>query len=155
MDTKKIQKRIRKAYEDEGSKPFIVHLIRKFLPISDKTSEVHKKPEKTMVCCLTGIKLYSADDVPQLITEKSTELEEQLKAGKSEAPVSHNIAMTSPDSDKYLCKEALAQLNIFVQNELLNGNKNMNWVLRDEREKSAPKEIAGAPDKKEIFARVK
>lgn len=62
----------------------------------------------------------------------------QINGIESENPIKTNLkgkvlAVTSKDSDKYLCKDAFEQLLNFYQTEILRGNKHLNWLAMNER----------------------
>ena len=129
MTKEEIYKKISDTYNSDKGKNFITHLIINFIsPSVSKSEYVQETENKSIECCLTKLKLISKGEA-----HKTYPLKEDFDHT--------TLAITCKGSDKYLCKEALDQLKEFYSTELKNGNKHMNWVLKNNGDKKVDKPV--------------
>ena len=140
MTEKEIYSKIEGIYNSDKGKGFITHLLRNYFPANKAQFSWSTPKKKRMVCCITGTKLCSKDDLMAAHLDIGpTEFAEYMKkaldpeAGHVEHPMMKKIgkkvlAVESKDSDKLLCQQAWQQLYNFYASELLKGNKHMHWL---------------------------
>lgn len=158
MQTKdeEIYKKIEEIYNTEKGKPFIIHLVRSFLPINRSTFMLSNPKNKKMKCAVTGTPLVSKGDLFKFNVENVDEIfkniSDRLLGKTTENIVVDNFkgklfAIECENSDKVVCLQVVQQLYNFTCTELLKGNKNIEFVLKDEQRK----ELAKNSSKEESF----
>lgn len=146
---------------DEKSRGFVKHLINSFIPIDpwnriSNFSEEDKRDGKNR-CCVLGIKMAGIAEITEgiaafstlkmrldakAITENRTtrtkaEMKE-LKDAKMKMPVevrNSTQAFMSDTSSKLISNEALTGLKIFIEHCLLEGEKEINYIITRKRRK--------------------
>jgi hypothetical protein len=143
MTDKEIYSKIEEVYKTEGGKKFITHLLRNFFPVNKSQFSFFKPEKKRMVCCITGQKLCSKEDLFAAHMEVTPEeFGEYMKSvfDPEKKPVEHPVrkklgnkilAVECEGSDKLLCQASFDQLYNFYATELLHGNKHMSWLGKD------------------------
>lgn len=167
MTDEEIVAKINALYKDEKSKKFMSHLIRSFFPQGKTEFLWDDDPRfKKMECCITGTPLmsksgalskYMAPDKKDIIIR---DMKQQFLGCEGEKKVDMIqevfegavLAVVSPESNVCLCKQAYGMLHIWITNQLLGGNKHINWLLKDMRAKEFCKQ-RGMPEKEEKFVR--
>lgn len=149
MTEEQIYKKISDTYNSEKGKGFIIHLIRSFFPVH-KSTYVLESTDKAMKCCITEQGLISKGEVIRLqldggVDEFIKHIKDTVRAEtegkeKPEHPLKEKLdgrvlAIGCEGSDKYLCQDSLEQLSNFITNELLRGNKHIDWLIRQEQGK--------------------
>lgn len=158
MQTKdeEIYKKIEEIYNTEKGKPFIIHLVRSFLPINRSTFMLSNPKNKKMKCAVTGTPLVSKGDLFKFNVENVDEIfkniSDRLLGKTTENIVVDNFkgklfAIECQNSDKVVCLQVVQQLYNFTCTELLKGNKNIEYILKDEQKK----ELAKNSSKQESF----
>jgi hypothetical protein len=158
MQTKdeEIYKKIEEIYNTEKGKPFIIHLVRSFLPINRSTFMLSNSKNKKMKCAVMGTPLVSKDELIKFNIENRDEIfknmSDRLLGKSTENIVVDNFkgklfAIECEKSDKVVCLQVVQQLYNFTCTELLKGNKNIEFVLKDEQRK----ELAKYSSKEESF----
>lgn len=158
MQTKdeEIYKKIEEIYNTEKGKPFIIHLVRSFLPINRSTFMLSNPKNKKMKCAVTGTPLVSKGDLFKFNVENVDEIfkniSDRLLGKTTENIVVDNFkgklfAIECQNSDKVVCLQVVQQLYNFTCTELLKGNKNIEYILKDEQRK----ELAKNSSKEESF----
>ena len=175
-----IYKKIKEIYSSEKGKGFITHLLRSFLPVY-KSTFVMFPPEKDgkeveMKCCITGNPLISKMEVAGMVMseehreEMSKNFMKTIRAGLDDKPTyvesplrkqlkGKVFAIGCEKSDKFLCQESLDGLLSFFTNEMLCGNKDMEWLGKNMRAKESistfkEKGIINRDDEKVIMKNV-
>lgn len=158
MQTKdeEIYKKIEEIYNTEKGKSFIIHLVRSFLPINRSTFMLSNSKNKKMKCAVMGTPLVSKDELIKFNIENRDEIfknmSDRLLGKTTENVVVDNFkgklfAIECENSDKVVCLQVVQQLYNFTCTELLKGNKNIEFVLKDEQRK----ELAKHSSKEESF----
>jgi|JI10StandDraft_1071094.scaffolds.fasta_scaffold42162_4 hypothetical protein len=158
MQTKdeEIYKKIEEIYNTEKGKPFIIHLVRSFLPINRSTFMLSNSKNKKMKCAVMGTPLVSKDELFKFNVENVDEIfkniSDRLLGKTTQNIVVDNFkgklfAIECEKSDKVVCLQVVQQLYNFTCTELLKGNKNIEFVLKDEQRK----ELAKYSSKEESF----
>ncbi len=158
MQTKdeEIYKKIEEIYNTEKGKPFIIHLVRSFLPINRSTFMLSNPKNKKMKCAVMGTPLVSKGDLFKFNVENVDEIfkniSDRLLGKTTQNIVVDNFkgklfAIECQNSDKVVCLQVVQQLYNFTCSELLKGNKNIEFVLKDEQRK----EVAKYSSKQESF----
>lgn len=158
MQTKdeEIYKKIEEIYNTEKGKPFIIHLVRSFLPINRSTFMLSNPKNKKMKCAVMGTPLVSKGDLFKFNVENVDEIfkniSDRLLGKTTQNIVVDNFkgklfAIECQNSDKVVCLQVVQQLYNFTCYELLKGNKNIEFVLKDEQRK----EVAKYSSKQESF----
>lgn len=151
-----IYKKIEEIYNTEKGKPFIIHLVRSFLPINRSTFMLSNSKNKKMKCAVMGTPLASKDELIKFNIENRDEIfknmSDRLLGKTTENVVVDNFkgklfAIECENSDKVVCLQVVQQLYNFTCTELLKGNKNIEFVLKDEQRK----ELAKYSSKEESF----
>lgn len=151
-----IYKKIEEIYNTEKGKPFIIHLVRSFLPINRSTFMLSNPKNKKMKCAVTGNPLVSKGDLFKFNVENVDEIfkniSDRLLGKTTENIVVDNFkgklfAIECQNSDKVICLQVVQQLYNFTCTELLKGNKHIEFVLKDEQKK----ELAKNSSKQESF----
>ena len=141
---------------NEKSRGFVKYLIQNFLPI-DQFSKVFNYSEEDIKndknrCCILRIKLGNIGDMADYFAkvgmsrlrgavkaqeEGRTRLPkkeyEEIKKLQRETPIeikNGTVGYLSKDGEKYLSGEALVALQLFVQEALLDGDKEIEFVIR-------------------------
>lgn len=151
MQTKdeEIYKKIEEIYNTEKGKPFIIHLIRSFLPINRSTFMLSNSKNKKMKCAVMGTPLISKGELIKFNIENIDEIfkniSDRLLGKTTENIVVDNFkgklfAIECQNSDKVVCLQVVQQLYNFTCTELLKGNKNIEFILRDEQRKELAKQ---------------
>ena len=144
LKEEEIYAKIEEIYKSEKGKGFITHLIRSFLPLDRSTFMFSNDKNKKMVCAITGKPLISKDEIAKFQLENMDvilrNMSDRLLGKTNESVIVENfkgklLAVECEKSDKLLCLEAVKQLFNFSASELLKGNKHINYVLTDERNK--------------------
>lgn len=144
LKEEEIYAKIEEIYKSEKGKGFITHLIRSFLPLDRSTFMFSNDKNKKMVCAITGKSLISKDEIVKFQLENMDAILKNMSdrfLGKTnESVIVENLkgkllAVECEKSDKLLCLEAVKQLFNFSASELLKGNKHVNYVFSDERNK--------------------
>lgn len=144
LKEEEIYAKIEEIYKSEKGKGFITHLIRSFLPLDRSTFMFSNDKNKKMVCAITGKSLISKDEIAKFQLENMDailkNMSDRLLGKTNESVIVENfkgklLAVECEKSDKLLCLEAVKQLFNFSASELLKGNKHVNYVLTDERNK--------------------
>jgi hypothetical protein len=143
--------KIESLYKEPKSKGFITHLLRSFFPIG-KASELFSRPndKTTLKCAITGVSLCSKEDKINVVLSVKDDLVDDMiqsmKTAFSNKPhtPSENVtaisktfndmsvAVSSPNSDKYLSEEAYKELYNFYATQILKGDKNIAWIAKNE-----------------------
>lgn len=158
MQTKdeEIYKKIEEIYNTEKGKPFIIHLVRSFLPINRSIFMLSNSKNKKLKCAVTGNPLVSKDELIKFNIENRDEIfknmSDRLLGKSTENIVLDNFkgklfAIECQNSDKVVCLQVVQQLYNFTCTELLKGNKNIEYILKDEQRK----ELAKNSSKQESF----
>jgi len=152
MNDIEIMDKIKKMYEGEKSKKFILHLIHSYLPIQVRATKfvnLEKSQGKTIKCAITNVPLYTIDDVLTMIDKNQDKFKEALLADVhyvvehqgdnnpdparpnmlKEMMKGHVLAWTGLETNTFLCQQALVQLNEFVAHQLLMGDHVINNIL--------------------------
>lgn len=154
-----IYKKIEEIYNTEKGKPFIIHLVRSFLPINRSTFMLSNPKNKKMKCAVTGTPLVSKGDLFKFNVENVDEIfkniSDRLLGKTTENIVVDNFkgklfAIECKNSDKVVCLQVVQQLYNFTCTELLKGNKHIEFVLKDEQRK----ELAKKTNKEESFVNI-
>jgi len=154
MTDQEIYKKIEEIYNSEKGKGFITHLLRSFFPFDRSEYAWSREEGKTYKCCITGVKLGTKDDMWKTLNseegqkaymedvkgymkaianqEETYEHTEEFRALKDKIKP---LAVVSEKSNKCLSEEAYQQLHNFYINEMLIGNKHINWIAKNERTK--------------------
>ena len=160
MEQNKVRNKIRSNYNlSEDGKKFIIHLIRNFLPLSEKAIYVTALPEsnKPLKCCITGRVLQLRNrDTEKVHDDKGKRISNELTNGKNNncPPVEPqplqevHVAMMANGSNRLLCLEAAEQLAIFLSEEIINGNKHLKWVESDMQRKQQKPVAPATPNKR-------
>jgi len=159
--------------KDQKSRNFLKHLIAAFLPY-DPMSRMMNLGGKDIFCAITNLKMTGIREVSEhygvlsvknlmlnanrIVTgenptseseEKIKEISAEIKSKISDMPESVRevrIAVGSDNSDKMLIVETIMALLHFSQNLILQGNKELNFLLkksmlnRFQEEKQQPEE---------------
>lgn len=160
MMRSKIALKIKEVYATENGKQFIAHLVRSFLP-SSRIEFVENPPEHKMECAITNRKVIAVSDAMRIVkTEKNEEfLSFMLQKGKEMTDnidiVEHPfdkilngrlLAVKCVGSQKFLSEFSWKELKRFVENEVVNDNKHITFLLVDEvRKMEAKKNEAVKP----------
>ena len=143
MTEKEIYLKIDEIYKTESGKKFITHLLRNFFPVNKSTFAFEKPKGKRMVCCITGAKLCTKEDLfaaHMEVTPKEFAEFMQSVFDPNKPAVEHPVrkklgnvvlAVECEGSDKLLCQDAFNGLYNFYATQLLHGNKHMNWLGKD------------------------
>ena len=145
--------------KDDKSRWFVKHLIGNFLPINafNKILNFSEEDIKNGLDrdCILGIKLagiYSISKelgtfttekmmaTARAVTEGKKELNpedvKKLKDIKAKLPIeirNASFAFCADKSNKYLCRESINALLIFTEHALLNGEKEIEFLLNKKR----------------------
>lgn len=151
-----IYKKIEEIYNTEKGKPFIIHLVRSFLPINRSTFMLSNSKNKKMKCAVTGSPLITKGELIKFNIENGDQIfkniTDRLLGKTTENIIVDNFkgklfAIECENSDKVVCLQVVQQLYNFTCTELLKGNKNIEFVLKDEQRK----ELAKYSSKEESF----
>lgn len=154
MTEEEIYKKIRDTYNSEKGRGFITHLLRSFFPVGTANFAFFSEEGKKYVCCITGQELSTKEELINISMsdEGQKAFIENLKAYSNaivngEKSYKHPesllelrkkikpLAVVSEKSDKCLSEIAFEQLQDFYINEMLQGNKHINWISNNERAK--------------------
>ena len=128
-------------------KNFVTHLLRSYFPVG-KTQRVIDVPDKPMKCAITGQKLFAVGELwnemqkPEFFKSMTKSMIAKIDP---EAPEVENpmlkvangrvLALTGEKTDTYLCEGAYQQLYNWMATKILTGDKHVNWVMKDMRNK--------------------
>lgn len=135
-------------------KNFITHMIHAYYPWGIG-QRVFDKPEKEMVCAITGAKLFAIGEVFDAIgnPENADLFKKSLmyisNPAENEKPVNffketlgnREIALIGKDTTKYLCVEAYQEFAAWLSHKVLMGDKHIYWVMNDIMKKTAIKQM--------------
>ncbi|MFA6501431.1 MAG: hypothetical protein WCT85_01455 [Parachlamydiales bacterium] len=145
---------IKKLYEKENSKKFIIHLIRAFLPLGKAKILEKWHTDKKPKCCLCASKIIPVDELMKAMLDKEL-LDADLqyiiakhKGGskekkdiayeiiKDERPMNKFISdrkrgYIGDKSDKLLCTDCQLSLYSFTSSQILSGDGTLNWVFQN------------------------
>lgn len=153
MNSNEIYEKIESIYSTESGRKFIAHLLRSFFPVQKSTYlffDPEPEENRPLVCCITGTKLMSKGEAIEkhlngfdqnfkmFLGSVSEQLDENNTGEKTKEyydtlKKQHDgkvLAVTSTESTKFLCKEALDQLFNFYANNLIRGEKSMKWLSK-------------------------
>lgn len=153
-----IQNKIEEIYNTEKGKKFISHLIRSFFPVN-KALYLFDDPEdkSKLKCCITehplmskqtalslsignidkGLKLFTkailaeGEEKEKALQEKQDNLNEVYQG--------RLLAICSKESDKYFAPQVFEAFNNWLTNKILQGDQNINWILKSHRKNEALK----------------
>lgn len=142
--------------KDNGSRNFLKHLIGAFIPVIHM-NRIFEAGDEKLSCCILGEPLTGIKEISQKMGKVSTqklfidcqvladdrktyskEDQQKLKQLKDEAGKEATEARTcymSNDSTKYLSKEAIMALEVFVENMLGLNNKTIHSMISKKRKK--------------------
>lgn len=153
MTEQEIYKKIEDIYNSEKGKGFITHLLRSFFPAGKGNYALFNEEEKKYVCCITGEKLGTKEDIFATIQSEEgqkiymDDFKGMAKAVGSGEEWKHTdeflelkkqinpLAVVAENSTKCLSVEAYQQLQNFYMSEMLKDNKHINWIANNERAK--------------------
>ena len=122
-EPEKIKDQIINSYQTEKGKNFISHLIRSFYPLNKSSYLVDNTTtnQPKIKCCLSGEQIFAIKEDTKLIADSTNE----------------NYAIKCKGSNKFLSKKALMVLFNFIETENTNGNKHINWIIKEEMRKES------------------
>lgn len=139
--------------KDDKSRRFVKHLIGNFLPINEFNKILNFSEEDIKNGldrdCILGIKLtgicsVSKELVSHILGEILSSSDTAIKDKKDELPIElRNVlfAFFSVNSNKYLCRESVNALFIFTEHALLNGEKEIEFLVNKKRISESQKHI--------------
>lgn len=154
MMRSKIALKIKEVYATEKGKQFIAHLVRSFLP-ADRIQFVENPPEQKMECAITNRKVIAVSDAMRIVKSENNEefLSFMLQKSKEMTDnidmVEHPfnkilngrlLAVKCLGSQKFLSEYSWRELKRFVENEVVNNNKHITFLLADEIRKMESKD---------------
>ena len=124
---------------------FITHLLRSYFPIG-KTQRVIDIPKNPMKCAITGQKLFAIGELwNEMHTEEfktsfmkniraALDPDEEKRINPFEKVANGRVVgLTGEKTDTYLCQEAYEALYNWYCTKVLQGDENINWVIRNMR----------------------
>jgi hypothetical protein len=154
MTDQEIYKKIEDTYKSEKGKGFVTHLLRSFFPVDRSSYAWFKEEGKVYKCCITGAKLGTKEDIFAVLHSEEgqqaymDDFKQFMKAvANQQENYKHSeeflamrdkikpLAIVAEKSNKCLSAEAFKQLSNFYFNELLRGNKHINWIANNEKAK--------------------
>lgn len=154
MESKQIFEKIEEIYQSKNKegkptgKNFITHLLRAYFPLH-KTQKVLDTPKgKEMKCAITGQKLMAADEIfyamqnadGQFMKDMIQHLKVSVLNPEDKPAVEHPLAkiangrllgLTGEKTDTFLSHDAVQELYNWYATKILNGDKHINWVIKD------------------------
>ncbi len=150
-----IFKKIDEIYKDEKGKKFITHLLRSFFPVN-KTEYLWSPPKDASLlkCCITGHPLISKDEVMKIelgmgeeklklvskviIEEMNSEgnkkeYREKLDRLLKDKYKGRLLAVTTPESNKYLALPVQGALFNWMATRVIKGDKYISWLMKSIR----------------------
>lgn len=142
-----IFKKIEEIYntKNKEGKPtgrnFITHLLRAYFPV-DKSKKIWDSPKKNLKCAITGHGLCTIVDALTALHSEGMDKKmiEHMKAWANgevkENPMRTELqgkilGWSGKDTDTALCEEAIQGLFNWYATKILNGDKHINWVIKD------------------------
>ena len=143
--------KIEQTYKSEKGKNFVLHLVRSFLPINKSSFVEDLKSGK---CSITGQSLVGQNQVAELYLKNASEqfkhvtktliaaLEEKAPE-ETESPVkkalgNRVLGVKCEKSDKLLCVTALQALQKFAIEQMLAGDRTMQYSVNQQRREENP-----------------
>lgn len=150
----------------EKSRNFLKYLIHEFLPIRNESKVISYTEEDITLdknrCCVLRTKLAGIEDIMNFFAQiKINPLDtipadkwEKIKKSRRDIPIevkNSTIGYISKDGNKYLSGEALVALQLFVNDCIKEGEKEISRMFKKKNSDSEKKE----PKKKEKKVKVK
>ena len=141
MNQKQIFAKLDEMLAKPKSRNFLNHLVRSYVP-SSKTDKVWKTPEGEFKCVLTGVQLFSCNDL--FIEMHSEEYQKQFVEGlktlldedKSnyENPLitlmgDKKLGVHGTNSDTFMAVDAYQSFMEWVITKSFKGDKHISWLL--------------------------
>ncbi len=163
-----IQKQIFAKLDEMLAKPksrnFLNHLVRSYVP-SSKTDKVWEAPEGEFKCVLSGVELFSLDEL--YVQMHSEEYMKAFKKGmlmllnenKHENPLftlmgDKKLAITGTNTDTFMAADVYQSFMEWVITKSFKGDKHISWLLGSVRREQFL-DVAQLSDDKQVANKAK
>jgi len=129
--------KIRKLYEDPKSHKFVLHLIHAYMPVY-KAQKIFESGKYK--CCILNEEVMTVNDQLEIVQNLDMRTfiqgminEDARKKTQEEIIAKKNnreVGLIGEHTDKCLSLPAFEALQTFMSNEILNGNREINGLVR-------------------------